>query len=147
MQSRNTTLKAWDMLGMIAILVFNLNQSEHGDILNCIRYKVFNKFQFIGQFACTQCLWGVRKLYQNRYLHTKTNAECIPFCVCFLSKSQTWHRRSQARYSVASLLTSPHEVWWISSAPYGGGYHHASACIFCVLIFAKFCDIINLTKI
>ena len=37
----------------------------------------------------------------------------------FLSRPQAWHRRSQARYSVASLLTSPREVRCISSAPAG----------------------------
>ena len=36
-----------------------------------------------------------------------------------LSKPQAWYRRSQARYSVASLLTSPREVRRISSAPWG----------------------------
>ena len=37
----------------------------------------------------------------------------------FLSKPQAWYRRSQAHYSVASLLTSPREVRCISSAPMG----------------------------
>ena len=32
---------------------------------------------------------------------------------------QAWYRRSQACYSVAPLLTSPHNVRWISSARLG----------------------------
>ena len=53
------------------------------------------------------------------------------FCSIFLSKPQVWYRRSQARYSVASLLTSPREVRCISSrARCALVSHHALACIF-----------------
>ena len=41
----------------------------------------------------------------------KNTAEKDTFCIYFLSKSQTWYRRSQARYSVASLLTSTQGVY------------------------------------
>ena len=49
-----------------------------------------DKFQFVSQFNCTHFNYlyanftrcthfsrGVRKLYQNRYLHTKTKKPCI----------------------------------------------------------------------
>ena len=64
------------------------------------------------------------------------------------NKPSVWYRRSQARYSVASLLTSTHEVRCISSAR-RAGYHHAQACIplrlddiqHFVLMISNFCEI------
>ena len=51
----------------------------HSDIVKVITgirrcgKKELNKFLFIGHFNCTHFLRGVRKLYQNRYLHTDGN--------------------------------------------------------------------------
>ena len=85
---------------------------------------------------------------RKRRLEFRLSVKTISSVLSFLSKPQAWYRRSQARYSVASLLTSTHEVRCISSAR-RAGYHHAQACIplrlddiqHFVLMISNFCKI------
>ena len=72
---------------------------------------LFTKFQFIGHFNCTHFeqtvrtfLRGVRKLYQNRHLHTKKDNPCgLSF---FSRRALATLGNSSNRWALATLGNS-----------------------------------------
>ena len=78
-----------------------------------LEYRIFGGVAQLGEHYVR----NVGVMGSNPTISTNKNRTFVyrqMFCFC-LSKPQAWYRRSQARYSVASLLTSPHEVRRISS--------------------------------